>query len=255
MTADRSTCWGVAEDGSAIEVVVPQANADLIDERWPPFGLARRAAAPGRVDRRIGVSIGDLPGVMTTTVDGDLASGGWHRVESELALFTAEHLSRGVAVHAAVIVHEGRALVVPGASHAGKSTLCVAAAAAGLAVLSDEYAIVDPGSGMVAGWPRPVRVRRPDGTLERLDLAVQSEPLVVGLVALVGYVPGAGNDWDRIPAGEVTVGLMANTVCAQSRPDASLDAALAIARAAKAVGGRRGDAAEALRALLAEMSD
>jgi hypothetical protein len=253
MTDQASTTWGVADDGSVVEVVVPAPQADLLDTRWPPLGLVRSTTAETPVTRRIELSIGHLPGVIATTVDGSLASGGWHRVESELALFAAERLARQVAVHSAVIVHEGIALIVPGASFVGKSTLCVVAAAAGLTVLSDEYALVDPGSGEVTGWPRPVRVRNSDGTLERLDLVTESDPVEVGLVALVGFQPGSGNDWHPISAAEVTVGLMANTVCARSRPDASLDAALSIARTAKAVGGVRGDAGEALRALITEM--
>lgn len=92
-------------------------------------------------------------GEPTVTVDNAQSPGGWDRVESELALFAAERLENLVAVHAALILRQGRALLVPGPSYSGKSTLAVAAAAAGAAVLSDEYALVDPASGLVTDGP------------------------------------------------------------------------------------------------------
>ena len=51
------------------------------------------------------------------------------------------------------------------------------------------------------------------------------------------------------------LGLLANTVCARSRPDEALDAALAIARSARAVAGPRGEAADAVVELLALLHD
>jgi hypothetical protein len=191
-------------------------------------------------------------GEPTAFVDGRASPGGWERIESELALFAAERLSGLVAIHAALVLEprSGRALLVPGPSGVGKSSLCVAAAAAGAMVLSDEFALADPATGLVTGWHRPVRVRRGDGGVERVDLAQASEPVPVGLVALVQFGEGGGDAWAPIGPAEAVVGLLANTVCARSRPDESLDAALAIARSAPAVAGTRGEANRAITALL-----
>ena len=181
--------------------------------------------------------------------DGGLARGR-DRVESELALFTSERLTGLVAVHAAVIAQESKALIVPGTSGAGKSSLAVAAAAAGAVVLSDEYALIDPTSGLVTGWRRAVRVRQPGGGVDRLDLATESGPIPVGLIALVAYAGVSAQSWAPISRAEAVLGLLANTVCARSRPDEALDAALAIARPARAVAGPRGEAADAIVELL-----
>ena len=167
-----------------------------------------------------------------------------------MAIFAAERLTGLVAVHAAVVTWRGLALVVPGASGVGKSTLCVAAAAVGAKVLTDEYALVDAASGQVTGWHRPIRVRR-DGGVDRLNLAVSSEPVTVGLVALVVHDPVAGSNWTPIAQADAVIGLMNNTVCARSRPDESLDAALSIARSARAVRGTRGEAKSSIVELLA----
>lgn len=63
--------------------------------------------------------------------------------------------------HAAVLARDGQALVLPGQPGAGKSTLTVALVAAGWALLSDELALVDTATGLVAGLPRPVSLKGP----------------------------------------------------------------------------------------------
>ncbi len=181
--------------------------------------------------------------------------GGWDRVESELSLFAAERLTDRVATHAAVVARGPSAILVPGPSGVGKSSLCVAAAKAGAKVLTDEYTLVDPSTGLVTGWRRPVRVKRPGGGVDRLDLVVDSDPIAVGLVALVRYDASVSASWGPISGAEAVVGLLANTVCARSRPDEALDAALAIVRRAPSVAGPRGDATEAIVRLLAELDD
>lgn len=239
-------CWGVADDGAVVEVAVHPTVADALIERWPPVGLARCDRPMGSVAHRVTVSLAEDVGGLRR---------GWDRVESELALFASERLAGLVAVHAAVIVQGSVALVVPGASGVGKSTLCVAAAAAGAEILTDEYALVDPASGLVAGWPRPVRVRRPGGGADRLDLVTESWPVSVGLLAFVAHVTGSAPLWAPITRAEAVLGLLANTVCARSRPDAALDAALAVVRSASAVAGSRGEAADAVVELLALLGD
>lgn len=243
--------WGVADDGVAIEVTVSGDSTDSLSDRWPPMGLTRSDLPIGPVLRHLTVATRGPVGEATVTVDGEASPGGWDRVESELALFAAERVAGLVAVHAAVIVRETRALVVPGTSGSGKSTLCVAAVAAGAKVLTDEYALVDPITGRVTGWRRPVRVRLPGGGVDRRDLTVASDPLPVGLVALVAHKPFAKRSWAPISAAETVLGLLANTVCARSRSDEALDAALAIGRSARAVGGTRGEANEVIEELLA----
>ena len=182
-------------------------------------------------------------------LDGGPEGRGWERLESALALFASERLDGLVAVHAAALWISGRVLLVPGTSHAGKSALCVAGHAAGIDVLTDEYALVDPTTGEVTGWQRPVRSRSDTG-IERLAITVEHPPAPVALVALVVHDPRTGDQWMDISPSEAVLGLLANTVCARSRPGESLDAALAVARSARAVAGTCGDAGGSVRALL-----
>lgn len=236
----------MADDGAVVEIAVHPSLADALVERWPPVGLAWRERPMDEVVHRVIVGVADdFPGQQRA----------WDRVESDLALFASERLAGLVAVHAAVIVSGSLALLVPGASGVGKSTLCVAAAAAGAAVLTDEYALLDPASGLVSGWRRRVRVRQPGGGVDRLDLAVESGPVQVGLLAFLAHAPDSAPTWAPITGAEAVLGLLANTVCAQSRPDEALDAALAVARSARAVAGSRGEAADTVVELLALLID
>jgi HprK-related kinase A len=66
---------------------------------------------------------------------------------------------RFVAMHAAVVERDGRALIVSGESGAGKSTLCAALVLAGWRLLSDEFALVDPETGLLSPLPRPVSLK------------------------------------------------------------------------------------------------
>lgn len=59
-------------------------------------------------------------------------------------------------VHAASVSLGGRAVVIPGRSGAGKTTLALALALAGWTYLSDEVAAIGPGGDVVHPYPRPL---------------------------------------------------------------------------------------------------
>jgi HprK-related kinase A len=62
-------------------------------------------------------------------------------------------------IHAAVLERDGRALVLPGVTGAGKSTLCAGLAHRGWRLLSDEFALIRPADGQVDPWPRPISLK------------------------------------------------------------------------------------------------
>lgn len=225
---------GRADDGSIIEVRLAVGDIAELERRWPPFGLERiDDDADVRCDRSVDAAIG------------------WELVESELGLFAAERLEGLVAIHAAMLVHDGRAIVVPGPSHAGKTTLALAAIEAGVTVASDEYALFDLASGLVHGWPRPLRIRRGDGHIERQALPPsRNEPVPVGMVAAIRYDP-AGPPIAPISRSEAAIAVLENCVCGASRPADAFDAAVRMTSTSRAVAGCHTDAARALQQLLA----
>jgi hypothetical protein len=226
---------GVADDGAVIEITVIDGDGAEVDARWPPVGLRRDddgSTAP------------------TMSISFDPVHGA-DRLESDLALFAAERLDGLVAVHAAMIVHHGRAIVVPGRSHAGKTTLALAALDAGMVVTSDEYALVDPTTGLVHGWPRPLRIRLPGGGIERRPLPDHpNEPVPVAVIAAVRYEPG-GAPVGEISRADAVMALLDNCVCGALRPSDSFEAALAITAGSTHVGGTHDDAAAVLAQLTA----
>jgi hypothetical protein len=65
-----------------------------------------------------------------------------------------------VALHAAAVSLDGRAVLLPAAPGSGKTTLAAALTMAGCAYLSDELAPIDPVSAQVLPFPRPLWMMR-----------------------------------------------------------------------------------------------
>ncbi len=72
-----------------------------------------------------------------------------------------ERTGARVHLHGAALVHAGHAVVLAGQSHAGKSTLAGWLTHRGWGFLTDEAALVDPDTLVVAPYWRPIGVRRP----------------------------------------------------------------------------------------------
>ncbi len=62
-------------------------------------------------------------------------------------------------LHSAVVEKDGRALLLPALPGSGKSTLCAALMQRGWRLLSDEFGILDPDSGLLQPMPRPIPLK------------------------------------------------------------------------------------------------
>lgn len=62
---------------------------------------------------------------------------------------------RFLLLHAASVEREGRALILTGESGAGKSTLATLLGEDGWRFMGDEFALVEPATGMIHPFPRP----------------------------------------------------------------------------------------------------
>ena len=76
---------------------------------------------------------------------------------NRLQMTIAEHSRRGLFVHAGVVEWNGSAILIPGRTFSGKSTLALAFVRAGARYYSDEYAIVDK-NGSIAPFSRPLSI-------------------------------------------------------------------------------------------------
>jgi energy-coupling factor transporter ATP-binding protein EcfA2 len=180
-------------------------------------------------------------------------------LEADLRLNVAAAATRRVFVHAGVVAHRGRAIVLPGRSGAGKSTLVAALLRAGATYYSDEFAVLDA-RGRVYPFAKPLSLRDPEGggarsvTAEQLGSASGVRPLRTGLVALTSYRPSGRWRPARLTPGGALMSLLAHTVPVRRRPEESLRSLTAMVEPAIVLKSPRGEAG-ALASLLLEQVD
>jgi hypothetical protein len=181
------------------------------------------------------------------------------RFESNLQLYVAALSKRKVFVHAGVVGWGKKAIVIPGVSHSGKTSLVRELVKAGATYYSDEYAVLDD-KGRVHPFPKPLGIRV-SGSSEQKRVRVEEfggivgiKPLPVGLVVLSKYIENGCWRPRRISPGRGVLGLLANTVPAQLQPDRSLAALQRVVEIAPVVRSSRGEAAETARQILSSLS-
>jgi hypothetical protein len=179
-------------------------------------------------------------------------------LEHEIQLFVAEHAKDRVLVHAGVVGWRGQAIVIPGRSFSGKSTLVEALLRAGADYYSDEYAVLDS-RGRVHPYARRLALRERDGrppqkaSAEELGSRTGARPLPVGLVALPRYFPGKHWQPRELSQGQAVLEIMNNTMCAQKKPEIALATLRRVVAGATVLKGPRGDADETARTLLEQL--
>jgi hypothetical protein len=176
----------------------------------------------------------------------------------ELMVHVAEHAPGLVFVHAGVVGWKGRALVLPGVSFAGKTTLVAELMRAGAAYYSDEYAVIGE-DGLVHPYARELQMRV-DGGIEQRPVRVEelqgangSEPLRVGLVAFAEYAPGAKWMPEFVSAGTAALEMMRHAIPVQHAPQRVMATLARMMQDATAVRSLRGEADVAARGLLRMM--
>ena len=172
------------------------------------------------------------------------------RLLSELELWVAERARRHVFVHAGSVAWKGRAILVPGRSMSGKSSLVAALVRAGATYLSDEYAVLTP-VGTVRPYARPIALRPYDGSPPHRVRLPEPDARAVpaGVVLRLPYT--GAHRLQPLSRAEAALHLVDNCVAARSRPRAVRTAVLAVTRASVAWHGTRGDADEMAQTLLA----
>lgn len=88
---------------------------------------------------------------------------------------------RFLLLHAAAVERDGRAVVMTGLSGSGKSTLAALLGSKGWRFLGDEFALLDPESGSLHPFPRPVSLKNESiGEVTRLLPGARFGPLLAG---------------------------------------------------------------------------
>ena len=174
-------------------------------------------------------------------------------LESALHFHIAVAARTRLFIHAGVVGWHGGAIILPGRTHAGKSSLVAALVRAGATYYSDEYAVLDD-EGFVHPFARALGMRDEMGRTHRVDPrtigAVGETPLPVTRVVATRHV--AGGTWYAAPMspGETVLALLDNTLAARNRPADALRILAAVARRAPGIRGERGDATAAVEQIL-----
>lgn len=183
-------------------------------------------------------------------------------LESELRQSVAARSTSRTFVHAGVVGWRGRAIVIPGRSRSGKTTLVAGLIRAGASYFSDEFAVLDA-RGRVHPFAKPLSIRGASGcdvhvrrpSAEELGGQSASAPLPVGLVVLAVHRPGARWEPSTLTPGQAVIEMLAHTVPARLRPAESLQALERAVARAVVLKGERDEAAELAPRLLRMLDD
>ncbi len=181
-------------------------------------------------------------------------------LERDLQLHVAEWARRRVFVHAGVVGWRGRAIVIPGRTTSGKTTLVKALVEAGATYYSDEYAVLDE-RGRVHPYPKPMSVRENGGGRakqilpEALGGTTGVGPLPVGLVVATSYREGARWRPRPLSPGRAVMELLAHTVSARRDPERAFATLRSATDEAMVIKGARGEADEIAPVLLGQLTE
>lgn len=175
---------------------------------------------------------------------------------SALHVALAERATEWAFVHAGVVGWRGRAIVLPGATLSGKTTLVGALLREGAEFYSDDRAVIDR-AGLVHPHPLPLSVRDSPGARQRpltpaaFGASTGERPLPIGLLAFASFHEGARWEPRAIPAGQAMLSLLEHASALRERPHAVMQLLGRALAGVPAYRGPRGDARETARWLLA----
>jgi hypothetical protein len=195
--------------------------------------------------RRFNLLYGNIARLARTTNQDELLE----IFESDLGLYVAEMARRRVFVHAGVVGWKGQAILLPGRSYSGKTTLIAELVRAGATYYSDDFAVLDA-RGRVHPYAKPLQIR--DGEtarqkkypVETFGGQAGTKPLPVGLIAVSKYQAGARWRPRAMSAGRGTLELLANTISARRQPENALATLQKVVSQAPVVKSLRGEATE-----------
>jgi hypothetical protein len=193
--------------------------------------------------RRMHLLYGDVERLARTGEFNDLLQS----LRSNVNLYVAENARNRWFIHAGAVAWKGRAVVIPGRSFSGKTTLVQEFLRAGAIYYSDEFAVID-GRGFVHPFATPLGIRDIDSRKQRMRMAeefgnsIGGKPLPIGHVIATQFRPGARWQPKAVSKGVGALALLANAVAARRNPSGTLAALSRAVANARIWKGLRGEA-------------
>jgi hypothetical protein len=218
----------------------------------PAEGEKHRLALDARADGTLGLVVDTAQVLDSVTLPLGLEA-----LDRQIQAHVALDAPDRIFVHAGVVGLGESAIVIPGRSFTGKTTLVAEFVRAGAAYYSDEYAVLDE-HGLVHPYPSALVVRGEDSQAEHsvvsLGRTAGERPLPVGTILVSTYRPGAQWRPSKLSAGEGVLAMLDNTVPARSRPAEALRAITRAVEGATVLEGDRGEASSVVAQLVAQGS-
>ncbi len=242
--------------GCNVQVTADGLETYTILERYVFPSLPRLVITSGKAD--IVIRIDRVADQSQLSVDGVVVASAGQTIILVTDLIRAlddaviQRLTALRAVHAGVVLLGGRVLLLPGITHAGKSSLVAELLRRGATYFSDEYALIDS-EGRVHPYPRPLLLR--NGSPEQspvlpaeCNARTGDTPAPVGWILSLEYLPESAWSIEAVPQSEALLILLRNTPHILSE---SPDLVAVFQRAAATCyRGRRPDAEEAVTQIL-----
>ncbi len=178
----------------------------------------------------------------------------------DLGALIGEHAPRRVFVHAGVVGFGDGAVLVPGKSLSGKTTLTRALVEAGGTYYSDEFAVLDS-RGRVLPWAEPLSIRRAGSgnageshSAESLGLKMGRRSIPILMVVLTQYEPGGRFRPWPLARGPAILAVLQHTLSARRRPRATLNALTAALAGASVIAGTRDEACETAKIIVRRLA-
>jgi len=241
----------------------PEA-VDGLSEHFPPLW---KAISPCNVERAFSIKFGgngsSNTGCAVHELFEDQEPGAKSRslaklledLERRMKMYVAEMAPRRVFVHAGVVGWKGRAILIPGRSLSGKTSLVEMLVRAGATYYSDEYAVLDM-TGRVHAYPQSLQIRTPGSsrqkkvTAEEIGGTTGTKPLPIGLVVVSPYKAGARWRPVELSAGQAVLEMLAHTLPARRKPEVAVRTLGKAVSESITLKGVRGEAEEAARLIL-----
>ncbi|MEW6213446.1 MAG: hypothetical protein AB1631_34445 [Acidobacteriota bacterium] len=258
---------GVSFDAYGLRIGVRVSDAtgfDRVREFLPPGWKEARSSV---VDRLYSIRVGGegpRPGMRRFNIL--YLDGGWiyrsldfdqilEYFETNLHNWVALYAHRRVFVHAGVVGWKGKAVVIPGHSLSGKTTLVTELVRAGATYYSDEFAVLDS-HGRAHAFARPLGVRE-EGEVIQTRCAIEDlggvagvRPLPVKMVVFSQYKQGARWRPRQLSEGQGVLALLGHARAVRIRPQNTLAAMREVASRSTILKGVRGEARETVDFIL-----
>jgi hypothetical protein len=255
----------VAFEAYGLRMAVSASRPELLDRIRQVLPPGWQSCPPTGIASRFSLTANDK-GTFVLERDGDPLSGlqsidldlALELLETQLRLLLALRAPDTIFIHAGVVGHKGMAIVMPGSSFAGKTSLVAALVREGAEYYSDEFAVIDR-DGLVHPYAKPLSIRdevsrmQNDHAVESLGGVAGDNPLPVGMIVITRYEPAAEWKPKRLSAGAGAMALLAHAGPAQERPQEVLEAISRVAKDAVILESERDEADQIAPLLLAEL--